>query len=271
MIKKLSDILFVTDMDGTLMFKTIGILPRNLEAVERFVKKGGKFTIATGRAPLAARRYLDKLPISLPIITFNGGAIYDYTTKSFLWSASLPDAAVTYAQKIMDRFEDIGLEIVQGNAFHIIRKNEYILELMRAENIEDEHISYGNVDRNGIKMLFAGECDCIQRLKEYVKQENFEGVDFVQSELHYFEMLPKGQTKGTTLQKLADLLKIPMENTVAIGDYYNDEDMVIKAGIGAFVADAPKDLLGKADYVAGRFEDGAVANFIEYLEEKFPE
>ena len=55
MIESLSDILIITDVDGTLLREKTGISKENLEAIKRFVDKGGHFTVSTGRAIDVAR------------------------------------------------------------------------------------------------------------------------------------------------------------------------------------------------------------------------
>ena len=47
---ELQDILLVSDIDGTLIDSQYQIPPRNREAIQRFMKKGGGFSIATGRS-----------------------------------------------------------------------------------------------------------------------------------------------------------------------------------------------------------------------------
>jgi hydroxymethylpyrimidine pyrophosphatase-like HAD family hydrolase len=86
----------------------------------------------------------------------------------------------------------------------------------------------------------------------------------------YYEALPDGVSKGTALLRLADMLNIAHENTVGIGDYFNDLTLVSMAGLGATVFGAPKELVDVAQFVTGPCKDGAVADLIEYLE-KSPE
>lgn len=50
-----------------------------------------------------------------------------------------------------------------------------------------------------------------------------------------------------------------------MGDYYNDLEMIKKADVSAVPYDTPEDIKAYADYIAGRCEDGAVADFIDYL------
>jgi hydroxymethylpyrimidine pyrophosphatase-like HAD family hydrolase len=80
------------------------------------------------------------------------------------------------------------------------------------------------------------------------------------------EMLPEHSSKGEALAKLVELGQVERENIVAIGDFYNDLDMIQYAGIGVAVANAPDDIKAQADLVVGHCRDGAVADVIEYIE-----
>ena len=73
MIESLSDILIVTDVDGTLLRAEQGISAQNLEAIKRFTEKGGHFTVSTGRAIDVAMELLKDIPINVPSIHINGG------------------------------------------------------------------------------------------------------------------------------------------------------------------------------------------------------
>ena len=50
-----------------------------------------------------------------------------------------------------------------------------------------------------------------------------------------------------------------------MGDYYNDLEMIKIADVSAVPEDAPEDFKAYADFIAGSCEDGAVADFIDYL------
>jgi HAD superfamily hydrolase (TIGR01484 family) len=63
-------------MDGTLLNNKSQVSREKHLAIERFVSKGGKFTVATGRMEASVRPYVEKLPINAPAIHYNGSMIF---------------------------------------------------------------------------------------------------------------------------------------------------------------------------------------------------
>ena len=78
-------------------------------------------------------------------------------------------------------------------------------------------------------------------------------------------MLPEGSSKGGALCHLAEITGIPMEKTIAIGDYFNDFEMIQNAGLGVAVANAPLELKNAAKLVVCDNDHHAVAELIHYL------
>ena len=60
-------------------------------------------------------------------------------------------------------------------------------------------------------------------------------MDVSYSSNRYIEFNHKGVNKGAGLKKLADLLRIDIQDTIAIGDNYNDLSMIKDAGLGVGV------------------------------------
>ncbi|MFR6496749.1 MAG: HAD family hydrolase [Ruminococcus sp.] len=83
-MQSLENIMLITDLDGTLLPSSKEISAADAAAISQFRAKGGKFAIATGRTLQAAQRYLNKLKPNIPVILFNGAAIYDPVTEK--WS-----------------------------------------------------------------------------------------------------------------------------------------------------------------------------------------
>jgi hydroxymethylpyrimidine pyrophosphatase-like HAD family hydrolase len=87
-----------------------------------------------------------------------------------------------------------------------------------------------------------------------------EGFLAMFSKPHYLEIVAHGVNKGDALQRLAKVIGIPIEQTLAIGDGENDVEMISAAGTGLAVANASASARQAADIVLeARAEDGAMA------------
>lgn len=260
-----SDLLLVSDMDGTLLTRDKRISDRNMEAVRRFTSYGGRFTIATGRSVVSAERYVKLLELRQPAILFNGAAVYDYGKKGIIWHTDLIPEAIDYVRDIMRDFPTVGVEVLTEEQIHIPRWNRYVTRHVCTENLTYRLSTVDEISSGWLKVLFALDHDLIPSLASYVREKNYAGVDFVESDQHYFEMLPQGNSKGTALLQLADILQVPHDHLIAVGDYYNDLEMIRKAYLGVAVSNAPNEVKDAADLVLGSHEEDAFADLIDLI------
>lgn len=97
-------------------------------------------------------------------------------------------------------------------------------------------------------------------------RENFDDPAFLPTNGGYIEVMKKGSDKGTGLLSLADALGVPHDRTFAVGDGYNDIEMLVAAKAGFVPENGSPEALEHADYVVRSNNDGAVANVIEILD-----
>lgn len=79
-------VLLTTDYDRTLTDPNSVIPRRNLDAIRYFIEQGGAFTINTGRSVPMTAPWPKDLPLSAPLILYNGAAVYDRDTGEFLFT-----------------------------------------------------------------------------------------------------------------------------------------------------------------------------------------
>ena len=77
--------------------------------------------------------------------------------------------------------------------------------------------------------------------------------------------MPENVNKGECLRLLCQKMQIPLENTVAIGDYYNDIDFLKTAGRSVAMGNAPWEVKQAAGVVTGDCRDGGVASYLYQL------
>ena len=118
-------------------------------------------------------------------------------------------------------------------------------------------------------MIFSDNPSVIDKLLEFSKDLVCDGFKFIRTDPKYAELQIDGTGKGEALVNLAQMYDIPKSQLCGIGNYYNDEPLIIASGIGALVVDAPDDMKHLADYVTkASCDDGALAEFIYCLESK---
>ena len=131
-------------------------------------------------------------------------------------------------------------------------------------------------DKKWNKVIFLFEtAEEREKTKEILKSEKTDCVFIdtcavINGELqNYLEQVPKGVSKAGALQELCKMLEVPKGKLFAIGDYYNDVEMLKLSDVSAVPSTSPDDIKQIADFITCSCHDGAVADFIDYLTSKF--
>lgn len=261
-----SKILVISDLDGTLIGDNYEIPQRNREAIARFQCEGGHFTVATGRSFRSGAQYIQSVSPNTPGVIVNGTVLYDFAAQSVLWSAPMQaNPAKQYVEKIRAAFPSAGIELFTASEQGVVCTNRYIHEHLEREGIAQNGQNF--LDGRPIcKALIADDSDVVQKMIAFTQTFEHPEVRFVTSSAYFLEMLPAQADKGSALQKLARMLGFDRENVYAIGDYYNDVELLRAAGFAAMPQNAPEELKALANLVVCGCSDGAVADLIEYIE-----
>lgn len=118
-----------------------------------------------------------------------------------------------------------------------------------------------------LKVMFAAEKDQIDVLQRELMDLNLPGVHIVHSAERLVELVPEGAHKGAALKRLCNEIGIPLKRTAAIGDFYNDLEMIETAGFGIAVSNACREVQAAAGLVVSSNEQNGVAEAIEYVME----
>ena len=269
---KLHDILIVSDIDGTLLPENLPIPIRNREALQRFSAKGGRFTLATGRSIGSAGRFLGELPVNVPAVCLNGCLLYDYASETVLARCELQkEETAPLVRTLYSRFPQLGMECFYDASVGIIRRNRYIGNTKTPEIFSFTQGEETACFQPWLKILLGGEPKYIQEALAYASAQPHPGLRLVLSSENFLELLPESASKGAMLRLLAGRLSIPLSHVYAVGDFYNDEELLAAAGHAVVPANAPEELQRKAELVVCDCQEGALADLVEYLERKYPD
>ncbi|MBQ2719023.1 MAG: HAD family phosphatase [Clostridia bacterium] len=264
---KFDGVLVCTDLDGTLFRSDKTVSRENREAIEYFKHEGGAFTFMTGRLPFYAESAYRAAAPNVPYGCANGGALYDGEAGRYVWRCELDRRALALVACVAEAFPEVGIQMSAFERAYFSRENEVMYHFRRVTGLENLVCPYREVEEPLSKVLFGIKTEeellAVERtLRSHPLAEEF---DFIRSETHLFEILPKGVHKGLALQKLAEHLGIDPKMTVAIGDYDNDIGMFRTAHVGVAVANACPAARAAADYVTVSNEESAIARVIAEL------
>lgn len=258
--------LLVSDIDGSLIGYD-GYLPeRNLRAIRDYIDSGGKFTLATGRSVQSARKYVEIIKPNAPVILINGAMIYDYGSEKPLYKAVLPGGSEDVIRDVISRFPHVGVGVHTDGKLLIVNENELTDEYIKHEPLNAFKVSVGELPKEMMKIIFMAPEERCDELQRYVETLSLKGMQALRSSFCYYEILPEGLSKGIALERLAKMLGIEIGKTAAVGDFHNDTDMIVRAGVGFAVENAVDELKEAADVVLSDCSKGAVAEALEYLE-----
>ena len=263
--------LLVLDIDGTIAGLSNEIREPVKQAILAAQSRGVKVAVATGRMYRSALRFHSDIGSTLPLICYQGAWIQDMATQKRL--RHLPLSKQT-ALELLDYFEAPDLRPLLSIHFYIDDKL-YVPEITAATRIYADRSGIEPIVIEDLRRDIPGEPTKILALCQ-----NSEVLDSLQismrerytpAELYltrsvstFFEATHPLANKGDAVQYLAEeLLGLQAANVMAIGDNFNDLEMISYAGVGVAMGNAPDGVKAVANWVAPDVEDDGVALAIE--------
>ncbi len=236
--------LIATDIDGTLLDSKSQVSAANSQALAEAAARGIEIVLVTGRRFDFALPIAQSLPCDLHMIVNNGALAKSRngtTHLRYLLSSGTARRVLdatpefrAHAAVVFDRTgaRQVILERVdwddpfRGGYFR--RNREYIAEmapLPSCLNGEDP-----------IQVMYTGQCVPMRAAMTALAALPFAGeftlalTEYEGRDLSILDVLPRDVTKGTTLKEWVRRRGIPAENVMAIGDNWNDREMLEFAG-----------------------------------------
>ncbi len=259
--------LLALDLDDTLLNKEFKISARNVEALRKAAEAGVLVTIATGRMFSSALVYARQLQLNVPLITYHGALIKEADTRQELWHRPVPlDTAIDIADYCRQKAYHLNLFV--NDRFYVSKNNAYSFFYKQISGIEAEEVgdTATFLAQKGLpptKMNIIAFGEAMAAVIDDIKGRYGDKVHLTQARPDFLEILNLEATKGKALDFLARKEGIKQEEVAAIGDSYNDIEMLAYAGMGVAVANAHAEVKKMARFVTlASIEDG-VAHFVE--------
>ncbi|MCL2565658.1 MAG: Cof-type HAD-IIB family hydrolase [Defluviitaleaceae bacterium] len=266
--------LLATDLDGTLLNKEAALTPLNIAAIKKARTLGLNTIIASGRSHESIKKFNKDLGLvdeNTFGISFNGSVVYRANTMEVLFESLIKpyDCMEIYrVVKAYDKDAPLILYTMPGDKVYYEVDDENIDRYYTYTNMNALRVpNLRAIAKNGAaKFLVRKEPAELQKFYEAVRGELESVCELVFSTPHLLEFGVLGNNKAVGLEFLAGYLGISMEEVVAVGDNYNDLEMIKAAGLGVAVANAVPEIKEAADYIT-KSDNGedALAEVVEML------
>jgi len=265
------------DIDGTLLDSNTQLPPENVSAIAEAAERGIEILLVTGRRFDFARSISDALPCDLHLIASNGALIKSKTGETHQrWL--LPSATARKVVEALPQFraeaavvfdrpgeKQVFLESIdyddpyRGKYF---RRNSHhigeIYPLTDCFNGEDP-----------IQVGFVGRVDGIRAVRSALEELPFSGeftlalTEYLGKDLSILDVMRRGVTKGFALAKWAHRRGINRQEVMAIGDNWNDREMLEFAGFPVVMGNSVPELKSLGWKVTLSNDENGVAEAIQ--------
>ncbi len=263
--------LLALDIDGTLVGDDLTLRSRTIDAVRGATARGVQVVLATGRMSSSARGFAETLGLHGPVIAYQGALIREMSQLGRPLGRLLVHRplGVEVARETLHWAADHGLDAHLNHLERLImpfddpRAEDYSRFLgARSELVPDLERW---IRHPVTKVLAVGRDGAPARLMGEARADFAGRAEATVSHPDFLEFLAPGVSKGRAVRWLARRLGIPLEQTMAIGDQYNDLEMLETVGHGVAMPTAPGDVRAAARYTAPPVDDDGSAQMIEAL------
>ncbi|AIQ11791.1 Cof-type HAD-IIB family hydrolase [Paenibacillus durus] len=250
--------LIAIDIDDTLINDDKEVTPATQAALEAAIAAGVVVTLATGRAYASAQAIARQTGLNVPIITYQGSLVKNLMDEKVLYERFVPQDAV---RKVFEYCieHNLHLQTYVDDKLYSRDENQKLIDYAAA-NRTQYYVDPDTEKLAGIKtpkLLIIDDPAFLDELAPKLRELLGSEVHITKSKPHYLEITHKEGTKGLALEFLADYFGCKVSETIAVGDSWNDHEMLETAGLGVAMGNAIPALKEIANYVtASNNEDG---------------
>ncbi len=253
------------DVDGTLVGRDLTISQNVRDAIARMQAAGIAGSLVTGRMYRATLPFARELGFDAPLICYQGAAIIDPASDEVLAHRALENQLVLELVSFAER-DRMHLQLYRNDEYYCEARNQYS-ELYASLSMTEpivvpslrEAFAYSPATKG---VVIADEPVAARYARRLA--EAFNGrANVTRSLPEFVEVLDPGADKGEALRFVVQHLGIDIEQTVAIGDSWNDAPLLRAAGLSIAMGSSPPEVKAICDRVVEDLAHDGVAEAIE--------
>jgi len=270
--------LLAIDIDGTLLNPQFEISPVDMAALRRVHQEGVEVLLVTGRRHTFALPIALQLGFDLWLISSNGAITRSLGGETFHRDL-LPATTCLILCREMKAFRGntvLTFDTESRGAIVLEHMDELNSSIQRWLEKNLQYIDFvipieNSITRDPVQAMFCGPIARMHQALDSLASGSVSNhvtvlrTEYPVRDLSIVDVLNQGCSKGHALERWASYRDIPREQVMAIGDNYNDVEMLAFAGLPFIMGNASDELRGHGWAVTRSNADHGVAYAIEQV------
>lgn len=257
-----------SDIDGTLLKSDHTVSTRTKDALRRLNAKGIPVILVSGRMPSAIRLIQEEAGLRSPYISYSGALISDENGETLGSFGLTKPAAAKIKRHILRFYPDIECSAYSEDRWITDDDTTPVINSERAIIKRDpEKGDLENLLKDSAtvhKLLCIGDAERLDIMKSELTPL-FPECRIYKSQPRYLEIMEKSACKSAAAALLCRKMNIGREEVLALGDNYNDTDLLEFAGTGVAMGNAPAGVRSFADMTADTNDNDGWSKAVEKI------
>ncbi len=253
--------LVAIDLDGTLLSDSLTVSRANVDSLRYLEDKGFILVFASGRMIESVKKVVQPLGVKrYYIIAYNGAVVVTPEGEKILdlrISSSIARDIILFLRE-----KGLHAQAYVNEHLYVEEEDEYSRAYSHHAKVEyikcDDLIDVISADDPN-KILAFHEGKILERIRVEAERNFGECVRIVKSFPTYLDFVNKNALKSRGIELIANRYGINRKSVLAIGDNYNDIEMLNWAGMGIAMANSPEEVKSAADWVTSSNNDDGFA------------
>jgi len=259
------------DIDGTLLNSRHEVTEKTKKVIQKVTnEKQIPVILVSARMPKGMLFLQKELNIDQPIICYSGA--YIWNNGDTLLNITIPVSDVKQVYSIVKSL-GIHISLYKDDEWYVEEMDEWAKQESEITNITPAISDFSNLfttweqeNTGPNKILCMAQSSDIQELDSKMIEHLSNHLNIYPSKPTYLEIMANHATKTSAIEFLYRELDIQKSEIIAIGDNYNDMNMIEFAGLGIAMANAPEQVKQIADDITlSNDEDGVAEALNKYI------
>lgn len=259
------------DIDGTLRNSRKQITGRTKDDIKKLKKMGIEMILCSGRPRCEVERVSRECDASRYIISSNGAEVYDYIRKKVEYTNMMDVESI---KKLYQIAEDMNCIFVMNTRnIRIVNRIKYndSTEIIPSNGIinaayENNIMQCSIIDKDFEKMKkVRKQISQLTEVRIINESKAFSDKTVIPNDSIFCDIVNKTTSKGNAVKTIYEILNIKAEETIGIGDNYDDIELLDSVGYSVAMKNSVRGLKSRVDEVTNTNDLDGAAEFFEKI------